>query len=266
MECKIHAAVLPVFCTWLRSINFITYQNKMNKEKISIATICWARNGAEENLLRLSLQALARLNIPVFITDGGSSDSFLSFLKTIPHFTVLQAAEKGVQAQATTSLFAAAENKTPFVFYTEPDKKAFFKDSLEIFLQNAPGDESTGVYLAARSADGYATFPPFQQMTETTINNCCAEVMGKSFDFTYGPFLMNAKLIPTLQDVKDIGWGWRPYVFVMAHRLGLSVDAWVQNFVCPPDQRADDTKERLYRMRQLEQNIRGIVMAAAKEL
>lgn len=239
----------------------------MDKKKICIATISWARNNEEETLLKSSLLALAQLNIPVFITDGGSGESFLSFIKAIPHFTLLQATEKGVQAQAKTSLLAASKSNTPFVFYTEPDKEQFFQQELPRFLEQALDNENTGVFLAARSAGGFTTFPAFQQMTETTINACCAEITGKHFDFTYGPFLMKASLIKTLNAVQeDVGWGWRPYVFVMAHRAGLSVGAYIGDFACPPDQRTDDRKERLYRMRQLEQNIRGIELAANGEL
>lgn len=238
----------------------------MNKEKVCIATISWARNEGEETLLRSSLQALADHGIPAFITDGGSSASFLAFVESIPHFTLLKADEKGVQAQAKTSLVAAAESNKPFVFYTEPDKEQFFRNDLSGFLQKATDHEKTGVFLASRSDGGFATFPTFQQMTETTINQCCAEVTGKNFDFTYGPFLMNAKLIQALHDVhENIGWGWRPYVFIMAHRMGLMVDAYIRDFYCPPDQKMDDPDERVYRMRQLEQNIRGIVLAASKE-
>ena len=93
------------------------------------------------------------------------------------------------------------------------------------------------------------------------------EVTGKEYDFTYGPFLLNRQLVPHLQKVKeDIGWGWRAYLFVLAHRLGLTLDAFIDDFVCPPDQRDDDQKERIYRMRQLEQNIRGIVLGSNVEL
>jgi hypothetical protein len=92
-------------------------------------------------------------------------------------------------------------------------------------------------------------------------------VIGKKFDYTYGPFLLNSRLVPYLDHIKeDIGWGWRPYLFSVADRLGLEVAATTQNFQCPPDQQEDDAKERIYRMRQLEQNIRGIVLSTTINL
>jgi hypothetical protein len=147
--------------------------------------------------------------------------------------------------------------------YTEPDKLDFFRQFLPDMLSQAGNDEQTGVLLASRSDTGFATFPSFQRMTETTINNCCEEITGKAFDYTYGPFLLNRQLVPYLNLIQeDIGWGWRPFAFGLAHRLGLRVESFAGNFTCPPDQRQDDSKERIYRMRQLTQNIQGLVMSA----
>jgi hypothetical protein len=239
----------------------------MNKSDVSIATISWARNEAEENLLKRSLEKLAMLQIPVFITDGGSPASFLSFLQSFPHFTVVETDKKGVFAQAKNSVQAAYAAGTPFIFYTEPDKENFFQNGLPQLLQAVTSTDALGVYLASRSAEGFASFPAFQQMTETTINQCCAEITGQQLDYTYGPFLLNRKTVPYLQQVKDdIGWGWRPFVFVVAHRLGLRLETMAKNFYCPADQQQDDATERLYRMKQLEENIRGIVQAAKLSL
>jgi hypothetical protein len=234
----------------------------MDKATIQIATITWARNKAEEMILRESLQQLAALNIPVIITDGGSDESFLTFLRTVPHFTVLTGTTKGVYAQAANSLLAAYHSNAEFIFYTEPDKEIFFRTGLLQMLDKMNSDESLGIYMASRSTTGFETFPSFQQMTETTINNCCAEIVGKALDYTYGPFLLNRKLVPYLNMVQqDIGWGWRPYIFVIAHRLGYRVESFIDDFVCPPEQRADDATERIYRIQQLEQNSRSLVLA-----
>lgn len=239
----------------------------MQQNNICIATISWARNEAEEELLRSSLQQLAKLQLQVFITDGGSPDSFTSFINNLPNFHLLKAEAKGVYAQARHSLQKAYQSGAEFILYTEPDKESFFQKDLQALLEAAEKNVNTGIFMASRSAEGLATFPSFQQMTERTINQCCAEVIGKEYDYTYGPFLLNRKLVPYLEKVKeDIGWGWRPYLFSIAHRLGLEVAATTQSFECPPDQREDDPKERIYRMRQLEQNIRGIVLSTMVDL
>jgi hypothetical protein len=239
----------------------------MDKKNLSIATITWARDEAEENLLRKSLQQLASLQIPVHITDGGSGPAFLDFLRSVPHFRLLQVKEKGVWAQAKNSLFEAYRSGSEFILYTEPDKYDFFFRWLSPMLNEVPVNAQSGIILASRLSAGFDTFPPFQRMTETTINNCCAEVVGKPLDYTYGPFVLNRKLVTYLDLVQeDIGWGWRPFTFIVASRLGYNVEAYEAGFSCPPEQRKDDPEERLYRMRQLEQNIRGIVLAASSEL
>jgi hypothetical protein len=236
----------------------------MDKSDISIATITWARSAGEENLLRESLTQLAALAIPVFVTDGGSGDYFLDFLRRFPHFKVLNTPGRGVWAQAKNSILAVHATASPYILYTEPDKLNFFRDALPSFLAAVPNGDQAGVVVAARSASGFATFPAFQQTTETTINRCCAEIIGKAIDYTYGPFLLTRSLAPYLNLVQeDIGWGWRPYIFGLAHRFGYQVSHFEGNFACPPDQRTDDLPERIYRMRQLSQNIQGLVLSTS---
>jgi hypothetical protein len=239
----------------------------MNKQDVCIATLTWARDAVEETTLRRSLQALAAIDAPVFITDGGSGASFLHFLRSFPQFVLLDGAIRGVWPQAKNSLLHAFRHGAPFLFYTEPDKLQFFENGFETMLEQATANSQTGVVMASRSVAGFASFPPFQQMTETTINACCAEVMGQPADYTYGPFLLNRKLIPYLMQVQeDTGWGWRPYVFGLARRLGYTVEAFTADFFCPPDQQEDHPKERLYRMRQLSQNLQGLVLSTTAPL
>jgi hypothetical protein len=236
----------------------------MNISELSIATISWARNDEEEKLLRQSLQELAKLERLVYITDGGSNSSFLDFLTSFPNFVVLEAEEKGVWAQAKKSLSEAYQSSSAFILYTEPDKLDFFKSGLLRMLDEVTVDEQSGVITASRSAKGFATFPAFQQMTETTINNCCSEVIGDNVDYTYGPFILNRRLVSYLNLIQeDVGWGWRPYTFAMAKRFGYKVEAFEDDFSCPPLQQEDNAKERIYRMKQLAQNMQGIVLSTS---
>ena len=238
----------------------------MNPSELCIATMTLVRDEEEEQLLRASMEVLARFKLPVYITDGGSPAPFLNFLKGFPHFTLAEGAASGLFAQVKHSLSAAYGSGAPFILYTEPDKILFFQNGLSSFLERASVSEETGVLLAARSAAGFHSYPAFQQMTETTINNCCTELTGRPLDYTYGPFLFNRRLVTYLGEVReDLSWGWRPYVFGTAHRLGLTLEELRADFLCPPGQQQDSPKERIYRMRQLEQNVRGIVLAAGME-
>ncbi len=234
----------------------------MNKNDLSIATITWARDEDEEELLRQSLQKLAKLELTVFITDGGSNTGFLDFLKNFSNFNLVKTRAKGVWAQVKNSLSEAYHSGSPFILYTEPDKHDFFEKGLPRMLNEVVVNEHSGIITASRSAVGFATFPAFQQMTENAINNCCGEIISSAIDYTYGPFILNKELVPYLELVQeDIGWGWRPYTFNIAHRLGYKVKAFTDDFSCPSTQQKDNQAERIYRMRQLSQNIQGLVLS-----
>lgn len=236
----------------------------MTTSDVCIATISLARNNEEEKLLRTSLEQLGQLKMPVYITDGGSSKNFVHFIKSIPHFNVFEA--KGLWPQTKKSITEAAK-RSKFIFYTEPDKQEFFISHLKKFLEKITVDDNTGVVLASRSMKAFGTFPAFQQMTETTINNCCKEVMKKEMDYCYGPFLFNTCLISYLEKLNDnCGWGWRPFLFTIAYRLGLRIENYERDFNCPLEQRQDDASERIYRMKQLTQNINGLLKATAIDL
>ncbi len=235
----------------------------MQIKDVAVATITWARDEAEEALLRNSLTQLDSLNIPVFICDGGSPLGFIEFLEDRENFTLVKSKAGGLWGQVLTSLEAAFKSGAGFILYTEPDKEAFFRDSLPAFLSNAITAAQPGVVLAARSAKAFSTFPEFQQNTETTINTCCREMIKQALDYTYGPFLLTRNLVPHLGKLtNNIGWGWRPYAFVIAHKLGLNITAETGDFACPESQRLDSAAERQYRMRQLAQNIEGVLEAA----
>lgn len=230
---------------------------------VSVATISWARNEEEEKLLQNALRHLSDLGLPVYITDGGSSQNFLQFLHGLSNFTVSNA--KGLWPQAKSSIMKAGNN-SKFVLYTEPDKLDFFSNYVAKMLELLIS-ENTGVILASRSSKGFSTFPVFQQMTENTINQCCKEVIGKDLDYCYGPFLFHSKLIASIESLKDdCGWGWRPFLFAIAHRLGFTLESYQNDFGCPPDQRIDNEAERIYRMKQLIQNLNGLIDATTVDL
>ena len=60
----------------------------------------------------------------------------------------------------------------------------------------------------------------------------------------------------------QLGWGWRHFVFHEARRRGLSVHHIDGEYPCPPDQRLEDEAEQVHRLRQLSQNILGLIEAS----
>lgn len=238
----------------------------MNISDLAIATMSLARDDDEERSMRESLQILTSFKIPLFITDGGSNPKFVEFLHSLSNTTILTATTKGLATQVMSSLRAAAASGKKFTCYTEPDKKLFFRDGLESFISQASVDEKTGVVLAARSDKGFDSYPPFQRMTEATINNCTGEITGVAVDYTYGPFLMNSKLVSPISNVPaDIAWGWRTYAFGMAHRLGYSISGVVGDYQCPPDHGDDTPALHRYRMKQMCQSVEGALLSVGSK-
>ena len=92
----------------------------------------------------------------------------------------------GLLAQVRTSLHRAQETGARYIFYTEPNKEQFFAESLDEFLTRAmaraDGDHDFGMVLPARSEASFATFPSFQQYTESVAN----ELLRIAIDGTEG--------------------------------------------------------------------------------
>ena len=237
----------------------------MTPREVAIATMTLARDTHERTRLLASVRELAKFGIPVFVTDGGSGADFVDAMKALPNLNVCEPCGEGLWPQVARSLRAAHATGAKFVLYTEPDKHDFFRTTLERFIADASGDAASGVVLASRSQADFATFPAFQQYTESVINRCCAELIGQAADYSYGPFLLAARIVPHLDGLEHaIAWGWRLYAFGISHRLGLHVEHAAAGRPCPADQR--DNEERVYRMLQLAQSLHGIVLATQANL
>ena len=59
------------------------------KKELAIATITWVRDKEEQSLLQQSLPQLNTLDLPIYITDGGSDASFISFLEHLSNVVLL---------------------------------------------------------------------------------------------------------------------------------------------------------------------------------
>jgi hypothetical protein len=230
---------------------------------IPVATMTLARTPAEQALLERALRRLADGRRLVAVADGGSGPTFVDAIGALPATRVVSAdGRPGLLAQMKASLRAAFDTGSRAILYTEPDKEEFFRDGLDSFLRAAAAIADAGVVLAARSAPSYATFPDTQRYTESVVNTLCGEYTGVPGDYSYGPFVVDRQLIPhVLAMTEDIGWGWRPFVFALTRRVGLRVDLIEGDYVCPPAQRVEGAAERLHRIKQLEQNLRGLLLS-----
>jgi hypothetical protein len=226
---------------------------------IAVATISWARSPDEEPILERSLRRLSDTNLPIVVADRGTSAGFTDRLRRLSNVEVVVASEPGLVRQVHSAVSAAARRDPAFILYVEPDKEEFFSSQLMNFIQRA-SEHTTGVVLASRSDRAFATFPAMQRHTEGVFNDLCARVTGVPGDYCYGPFLMHRSLVAhVLQIEAPLGWGWRPSTFVAAQRRGLSLAHVVDDYTCAVNQRNEDEAERRHRIRQLSQNLLGLV-------
>lgn len=236
----------------------------MDAADVAVATITLAREPGEEQVLREALGCLARHGLRVAVADGGSPQTLVEFLRAQPRFTLAAPRGRGLLEQVKASLAAAREWGTEYILYTEPDKQSFFEHHLHDFIARAPTEERTAIVIAARSAASLAADPPIQQYTEGVINQLCGESLGHVYDYSYGPFLIRRHFVEqVLRLATDLGWGWRPYVFCAARRLGYAVRHVVDDFPPPDEPPGEDRRAMLERIRQLNQNIEGLLLAMA---
>jgi hypothetical protein len=237
-------------------------RDRMNRDQVAVATITLARSEDDERAILDALRRLALDRWPVAVSDGGSDAPFVAAVAALPAVTLVPPRTRGLVGQVKASVAAACALDTPFILYTEPDKFEFFDEHLTEFVAAAPDDPSIGVVLAARSPASFAAFPAVQRDTEGTFNRLCSGIIGEATDYLYGPFLMNRALAARVEAARDdLGWGWRPYVFAQAIRLGYRVESVVGDFANPPDSQLDDRAELMHRTRQLHQNLDGLLQA-----
>jgi hypothetical protein len=229
------------------------------------ATISLARSAAEAELLGRSLAVLAQRAVSTFVTDGGSSARFVDTIAALPRTQVLAAS--GLVPQVKMSMAAALDSGATRLLYTEPDKLTFFKKQLNGIVERCDSMPARALILVARSSAALDTFPRRQRVSERRFNRECGAAFGMAGDYCYGPFVVPgtvAALVAGCPD--DLGWGWRPFTFAMAHRLGYPLQLVTGEFVCPPDQRREAAGGGAYRDRQLAENRRGLALGLAAPL
>jgi hypothetical protein len=225
---------------------------------VAIATMTRARDVDEERLIARALGRLSKHAMPIAVADGGSSRRFVDDIRQLTGLTVIRAKHDGLVGQVQASVHKAYATGREFILYTEPDKHAFFDHAIGDFVRLAP--EEAGIVLAGRSAPGFKTFPPIQRVTESAANELCSSIIGTTTDYFYGPFLLHRRLATHVARAPwNLGWGWRPFLFATAHRLGYRIATIIGDYRCPSRQRMEDNRDRQHRVRQFAENARGIL-------
>jgi hypothetical protein len=239
----------------------------MNRDDVVVATMTRVRSAQEGELIVRGLERVVESGLPIAVSDRDSPRSFCDRLGRLPGVTIVEPDGNGLVGQIVASVSAALETGRRFVLYTEPDKEGFFDAGMDDFLRRAQWVQEPAAILAARSRGAFATFPAFQQLAERAANELCAEAIGTALDYFYGPFLMDFRTARYVMDVpRDLGWGWRPYVFASAANDRRSLAAIEGEFHCPSDQRCENDDDKAHRLRQFAENVRGLLSAIRKPL
>lgn len=232
----------------------------MDNSTVAVATITQARSPSEERTLGRALARLADTGLPVAVADRSSSPTFIVVAKRCSTAYVGIASDQGLVAQVKASVALASTFGRPFILYVEPDKELFFALHLQAFVQRAEADGDIGIVVASRSPKSLQTYPPMQRYTEGVINRLVGESIECPGDYSYGPFLMHPAVVPHLANLDGrLGWGWRHRVFLTARHLGYRVAHVIGDYECACDQSSESDADRRHRMRQLSQNILGLV-------
>ena len=224
-------------------------------------TITLARDAEEERTLLKGLKKLAATGLPLAIADGGSSKRFVKQVLDFNYFVVIPQ-EKGLVRQVKAGIAVALRQfkDCRAILYTEPDKSPFFEGRLLEFVKAAKSSEKMGVVAAARDEKSFRTFPEGQYRCEHFMNDAFSWIVKRRSDYCYGPLLLSrdaAKL--ALKSPDDLGWGWRFWTMKKAYDSGLHVSTIEMDLPCPTEQRGEDSKhDRLYRLKQLKQNLDSI--------
>lgn len=233
----------------------------MELSNVALATITLARTRSEEAALRKSLRILSGLPFSVTAADGGSREAFVRALEDLGIKT-LHPAVSGLVRQVKASLKAALRTgQHPFVLYTEPDKIPFFEGPLREFIAAVSERSRSLMIIPGRNPASFATFPQGQRQTEQFMNDATGLVLGRRADYCYGPLLLArsaAELVAGAPD--DLGWGWRFWLMARLSKLfPRSISCLELELPCPKDQRGEDSrKDRIYRLKQLRQNLDGL--------
>ena len=180
----------------------------MDAAEVGVVTVTLVRNAQEERWMRRALERLAGLGLPVAAADGGSGESFVRFLKELG-FRVAKPRKRGLVPQVKAGVALGAKSlRREFLLYTEPDKLLFFEGALLDFIHQVRSGSRFGMALAARDAAGFASFPGWQQFTESSMNRVTADFTGQPGDYCYGPLLFRAADADRVRHAPDeLGWG-----------------------------------------------------------
>lgn len=228
------------------------------KHPIAIATTSLIRSPEEEQIVFEAVKSLSLLNIPVILTDGGSSDKQKNYLKSLPNIRFYQT-NRGLFEQLKIS-FNEGEKMADSLFYLHTDKVDFVTYYVPHVIDHYMTLPKNTLLISERTQKAFNTYPLFQQKVELFLNTIISEFLNKKADYYYGPKIFSSMLVPYFSRIKgDIGWGYEAFIYMLNKRLGYPMEFYPVDHIKAPKDVGDVDEINEYRLQIVQGQIEGLL-------
>lgn len=234
------------------------------KIPLAITAPSLIRSVEEEKVVLATITELSKLNIPLIITDGGSSDEQKKKIKEIPNIIFFE--EKGLFNQLKKSMNEGAKIANA-LFYLHSDKLDFARHYVKKMIDFYMTLPKKSMLIPSRTSSAFETYPSFQKMTEVILNSITSEFMEKKEDYYYGPKIFSSLLVPYFGKVKgEIGWGYEAFMYILNKRLNYPFYFYPVDQITSPKDVGDKEAIKTYRLRNLQWQIEGFIQGKEVKL
>lgn len=146
-----------------------------------------------------SFGEIKKKNLPLFISDGGSSKSFLQEVSNLG-YTIYKQKDPGLSAGRRQALTKASLRKDSIaICLFEPEKVSFIKNCLIRSVQPILKDQ-TEIVIPKRNEKSFSSYPDNQAISEKTLNSLMASIITDSLK-------KKGKLVPPKINEIDFAFG-----------------------------------------------------------
>ena len=232
--------------------------------KLAITTLSLIRTSKERKVVFSTIAELSKLQIPIVIVDGGSSEQDKKEISSFPNVKLFET-DKGLMDQLILS-HKEAIKMAEYIFYLHSDKFSFVKNNCQKMIDFYGRLENKGMLIPVRSKRSFKTYPPYQRRVERFLNFFMSDYIGTASDYYTGPKIYPASLVTYLKQLQgDIGWGIEAYFYVIAKRLGLPFNFINCEMSAPKDIENEEVM-KFYRLQIANWQIEGLIQGLKTKL
>lgn len=164
-----------------------------------------------------TLKEIKKMNLSLYISDGGSSESFISKISSIGH-NIYRQKNPGLSAGRRQVLTQASLKKGSLVIVLfEPEKVSFIKNNLIRLIQPIL-ETQADIVIPKRDEKAFLSYPDYQTSSEKLLNSLMSSIIINTMK-------KNGKPIPQKMDEIDFLFGPK-IISNKPHILGLFMDKY----------------------------------------